>query len=102
MQPGGQAGHMEAPTGTGARSPLCVGFALRWTSVKTGTEGAPTSMEPALAFPVPGNHSLTLRTYILSSVWSPSMPEMNWGKEKALSMKIFQEAASEYRSFHLI
>lgn len=40
MQPGGrgQAGQMEAPTGTGFGGPLCVGLALM---LERGTEGAP-------------------------------------------------------------
>lgn len=51
-------------------------------------DAALTSIEPALVFPVPSIYKKTFSTYSLSSFWYPSMPEMNWGKEKQLSKRV--------------
>lgn len=55
--------------------------------MKAETEGPPLQ-GARTHFPCAGRSPVTLCTYILSSVWYACMPEMNWGEERELSMKL--------------
>ena len=96
MWAGGRDGSPTRPQGSAAS---CVQAWLPVLDANVAkTEVAPASTRAFTGSPVPSTHQVMLCTYILSSVSSPSMPEMNPGKGKELSIK----SLKEHRLFCLI